>query len=125
MPYTAKHRFAPMSSKKLHPVAKLIRGKSVEIALETLKYLPNRGARLIEKVIRSAQANAEDRGFRHPEDLMIQEVRIDGAGMMKRILPGCRGMAHVLHLRQCHITVNLEDPDVLFGDEQTGEQAEE
>jgi large subunit ribosomal protein L22 len=121
MPYSAKHRFAPMSSKKLQPVAKVIRGKSVETALETLKYMPQRGARLIEKVLKSAQANAEDRGFRHPEDLMIQDVRIDGAGMMKRILPGCRGMAHVLHLRSCHITVRLEDPDVLFGEEKAKE----
>jgi large subunit ribosomal protein L22 len=123
MPFTAKHRYAPTSSKKLQPVAKVIRGKSAETALETLKYMPHRGARLIEKVIKSAQANAEDRGFRHPEDLMVQAVRIDGAGMMKRVLPGCRGMAHVLHLRQCHITVMLEDPDVLFGEAE--EQAEE
>ena len=124
MPYLAKHRYAPMSSKKLHPVAKLIRGKSAEMALETLHFLPNRGARLIEKVIKSAQANAEDRGFRHPEDLLIQDVRIDHAGMQKRILPGCRGMAHVLELRQCHITVKLEDPDVLFGVDEEEEETE-
>jgi ribosomal protein L22 len=36
--------------------------------------------------------------------------------MMKRILPGCRGQAHVLELRQCHITVKLEDPEVLFAE---------
>ena len=118
MPYVAKHRHAPMSSKKLHPVAKLIRGKSVDTALETLRYMPNRGARLLEKVIKSAQANAEDKGFRHAEELMIQDVRIDHAGMMKRILPGCRGMAHVLELRRCHISVKLEDPAVLFGEEE-------
>jgi ribosomal protein L22 len=52
---------------------------------------------------------------------MVQEIRIDGAGMMKRILPGCRGMAHVLHLRQCHITVSLEDPEVMFGEKQPEE----
>ena len=117
MPYVAKHRFAPMSSKKLQPLAHVIRRKSVETALETLRFMPNRGARLIEKVIKSAQANAEDRGFRHPEGLMIQDLRIDHAGMMKRILPGCRGMAHVLQLRHCHIVVKLEDPDVLFAEE--------
>ena len=118
MPYVAKHRFAPMSSKKLQPVAKLVRGKSAELALETLHFMPNRGARLLEKVIKSAQANAEDKGFRHPEELLIQDVRIDHAGMMKRILPGCRGQAHVLELRQCHITVKLEDPEVLFAAEE-------
>ena len=117
MPYVAKHRFAPMSSKKLQPLAQVIRGKPVDTALETLRFMPHRGARLIEKVIKSAQANAEDRGFRHPEDLMIQDLRIDHAGMAKRVLPGCRGMAHVLQLRHCHITVALEDPHVLFGEE--------
>ncbi len=124
MPYTAKHRYAPMSSKKLHPVAKLIRGKSVDSALETLRFLPNRGARLLEKVIKSAQANAEEQGFRHPDELLIQDVRIDHAGMMKRILPGCRGMAHVLELRQCHITVKLEDPEVLFGGKEEEDEDE-
>lgn len=122
MPYVATHRYAPMSAKKIHPVAKLIRGKSVLTALETLRYLPNRGARLLEKVIRSAQANAEDQGFRHPEELMIQDVRIDVGPSMRRILPGCRGMAHVLKLRSSHIRVKLEDPDVLFGE---GEEEEE
>ena len=117
MPYIARHRFAPMSSKKLQPVAKLVRGKPVDLALETLRYLPNRGARILEKVIRSAQANAEDRGFRHPMELLVQDVRVDHAGMMKRILPGCRGMAHVLHLRQCHVTIKLEDPEILFANE--------
>ena len=125
MPYIAKHRFAPMSSKKLHPVAKLIRGKSAELALETLHYLPNRGARLLEKVLKSAQANAEDRGFRHPEDLLVQDVRIDHAGMMKRIMAGCRGQAHVLELRQCHISVKLEDPEKLFGGDEEDDEAEE
>src|SRR5947209_5458952 len=96
MPYVAKHRFAQMSPRKIRPVAALIRGKSVETALETLRYLPNRGARLLEKVIKSARANAEDRGFRHAEVLMVQDVRIDVGPMTKRILPGCRGMAHVL-----------------------------
>jgi large subunit ribosomal protein L22 len=122
MPYIASHRYAPMSAKKLQPVAKVIRGKSVETALETLQFMPNRGARLIEKVIKSARANAEDRGFRHPEDLMIQDLRIDVAPSQRRVLPGCRGQAHILKLRTCHISVKLEDPDVMFGDEEEGEE---
>lgn len=116
MPYVATHRFAPMSPKKIQPVAKLIRGKSVQTALETLRFMPHRSARMLEKVIKSAQANAEDRGFRHPEALMIQDVRIDVAPMYKRVLPGCRGMAHILKIRSSHIRVKLEDPEVLFGE---------
>src|SRR5262245_25323222 len=116
MPYMATHRYAPMSAKKLQPVAALVRGQSVDTALDTLRYMPNRGARLLEKVIKSARANAEDQGFRHAEELLIQDVRVDVAPIMKRILPGCRGMAHVLKLRSSHIHVKLEDPEVLFGE---------
>ena len=116
MPYVATHRFARMSAKKIRPVAALVRGKPVDTALETLRYMPHRGARLIEKVIRSAQANAEDKGVRHPDELLIQDIRIDGGPMYKRILPGARGMAHVLEHRMSHIHVKLEDPAVLFGE---------
>jgi large subunit ribosomal protein L22 len=116
MPYVATHRFAPMSAKKIQPVAKLIRGKSAETALKTLRFLPNRGARLLEKVIKSAQANAEDQGFRHPEELMVQEVRVDVGPMYKRVMPRCRGMAHILKTRSSHIQVKLAEPEELFGE---------
>ena len=116
MPYVATHRFAQMSAKKIQPVAKLIRGKPVDVALETLRYLPNRSARMLERVIRSAQANAEDKGLRHPEELMVQDVRIDVGPSMRRVLPGCRGQAHILKLRMSHICVKLEDPAVLYGE---------
>ena len=116
MPYTASHRFARMSATKIRPIAALVRGKTAERALETLQFMPHRGARLLEKVIRSAQANAEDRGFRHPEDLMVLEVRVDMGPSIKRVLPRCRGMMHIIHKRMSHIRVHLEDPELLVGD---------
>ena len=118
MPYVATHRFARMSAQKIRPLARLVRGKTVDTALETMRYMPHRGARLLEKVIRSAQANAEDLGVRHAEDLLLLDVRIDGGPMYKRILPGARGMAHVLEHRMSHIHVKLEDPDRVFGEEE-------
>ena len=116
MPFVASHRFARMSPTKIRPVASLIRGKSVEIALECLRYMPHRGARLLEKVVRAARANAEDQGFRHPEALMIQEIRIDGGPALKRFRPRCRGMAHIVKKRMSHISVKLEDPEVIEGE---------
>ncbi|MBV8606442.1 MAG: 50S ribosomal protein L22, partial [Singulisphaera sp.] len=62
--YTAKHRFARISVRKVRPLLDLVRGKYADDAMDLLKFMPHRGARLIEKVLKSAMANAEDRGVR-------------------------------------------------------------
>ncbi len=56
MAYTATYRFARISAQKVRPLANLIRGKHADEALEILKYMPHRGARLLEKVVKSAWA---------------------------------------------------------------------
>ena len=61
MAYKATHRHARISARKVRPLADLIRGKRVDDALAILKYQPQRGARMLEKVIKSALGNAEDR----------------------------------------------------------------
>ena len=61
MAYTATHRYARISARKVRPLADLIRGKFADEALDILKYQPQRGARLLEKVLKSALGNAEDR----------------------------------------------------------------
>lgn len=111
MSYIAKHRFARISAKKVRPVAKLLRGRRMQDALETLRFMPQRGARMIEKVMKSAAGNAEDRGCRRPEDLIVRLVRIDGGPLFKRILPGARGMGHLIMKRFSHIRVELVDLD--------------
>ena len=60
MAYTAVHRHARISATKVRPVADLIRGKRVDEALAILKFQPQRGARMLEKVLKSALGNAED-----------------------------------------------------------------
>ena len=60
MAYKATHRHARISARKVRPLADLIRGKRVDDALAILKYQPQRGARMLEKVIKSALGNAED-----------------------------------------------------------------
>ncbi len=59
MAYKAIHRHARISARKVRPLADLIRGKAVDDALASLRYQPHRGARMLEKLIRSALGNAE------------------------------------------------------------------
>jgi large subunit ribosomal protein L22 len=108
MAYEAVHRFARISPRKVRPLANLVRGKFADEALNILRYHPNRGARLLEKVISSALANAEDRRATDLADLIVVDIRVDGGPMFKRMRPHARGMADVLKRRMSHIRVALE-----------------
>lgn len=108
MGYTAIHRYARISPRKVRSLADLVRGKHADDALDILRYMPHRGARLLEKVIRSALANAEDRRATNLGDLVVADVRVDGGPMFKRIRPHARGMADVIKRRMSHIRVELE-----------------
>jgi large subunit ribosomal protein L22 len=109
MKYTAMHRFARISARKVRPLANLIRGKFADEALDILRYQPERGARMLEKVVKSALANAEDRRAQNLNLLIVAEVRIDGGPMFKRMMPRSRGMATTILKRMSHIHVALED----------------
>ena len=109
MRFLAKHRFADVTARKLRPIADLIRWKTADEAMEALKFLPNRGARLIEAVLKSAVGNAEDRGVRNVDDLKIVESRIDGGPIMKRFMPRARGMATPIKKRFAHIVIAVDD----------------
>jgi large subunit ribosomal protein L22 len=86
----------------------MIRGKLAEEALDILRYQPNRGARLLEKVLKSAVANAEDRRAQNLNTLTVVEARVDGGPMFRRLRPRARGMAHVIQKRMSHICIDLE-----------------
>jgi large subunit ribosomal protein L22 len=113
MIYRAKHRFADVAPRKMRPLAQLVRGKNVDEALEQLRFYPNRGARLIEAVLKSAIGNAEDQGTRNVEDLIVTECRIDGGPMFKRIQPRARGTAFGIKRRLAHIVVAVTDVEAL------------
>ena len=111
MEYRATHKHADMSARKVRPFAALIRGKSVDEALQLLRFAPNRGARLVETVLKSAMGNAEDRGARDPEDLVVTEARIDDGPMFKRIMPRARGTAYMILRRMCHVHVAIGEEE--------------
>ena len=108
MAYQAVHRYARISARKVRPLADMIRGKYADDALDILRYQPQRGARMLEKVLKSALANAEDRRESQIGDLMVVEARVDEGPMVRRLRPKARGMASVIKKRMSHIHVALE-----------------
>jgi large subunit ribosomal protein L22 len=108
MPYTATHRYARISARKVRLIADLIRGKYADEALDILKYQPQRGARMLEKVLKSALGNAEDRRAPNVNQLVVVDARVDEGPMFKRIRPQSRGMAFVIKRRMAHIRVALD-----------------
>jgi large subunit ribosomal protein L22 len=74
-----------------------------------LRYLPNKSARLLEQVLKSALGNAEDRGARDADELVVVESRVDGGPMLKRHQPRARGSAYPIKRRYAHIHIVLSD----------------
>ena len=109
MEYRATHRWADMSARKVRPFAALVRGRVADEALELLRFYPNKGARLLEAVLKSALGNAEDRGARDVDELVITESFVDDGPIMKRIMPRARGTAYPIKRRYCHVRVVVSD----------------
>ena len=109
MAYTASHRFARIAATKVRPFTDLIRGRQAREAIELLKYEPNRGARMLEKVLMSAMANAEDQGARNVDRMLVVDARANNGPMFKRIMPRARGTAYMILRRMCHVHVTIAD----------------
>jgi large subunit ribosomal protein L22 len=102
-------RYIRLSPRKARLVADLVRGKTVAEALAILQYSPQAAARQIEKVLRSAIANAEhNHQVRNLDDLRVHAV-IDGGPSLKRIQPRAMGRAFWIRHRLAHITVTLAE----------------
>jgi large subunit ribosomal protein L22 len=94
----------------------MIRGRFADEALEILKFQPQRGARMLEKVLQSALGNAQDPDNPANKDhmvkfdhLIVKEAAVDGGPMYKRIRPRARGTAYMVLRRFAHIRVELEE----------------
>jgi large subunit ribosomal protein L22 len=105
---TARYIRVPASKARL--VLDHIRGKSVGEALAMLQYTPKAAARLIEKVLRSAIANAEhNHQVRNLDDLRVVRATADGGPSAKRVSPRAMGRAYFIKHRTSHLTVELSD----------------
>jgi large subunit ribosomal protein L22 len=109
MEVTARLRYVQGSPQKMRLVADLIRGKGVQDAVNLLQVTNKVAARHVQKCLKSAIANAENRDDHVDVDrLYVKEVFVDGGPMLKRIQPAPMGRAFRILKRQSHITIKLD-----------------
>lgn len=106
--YVAMHKQAPVTPRKARLIATLIRGKNLSAALSELEFAPQRAAKLFQKVVRSAQANAEVAGVDDVDRLFVKRAWVDEGMVMKRYKPRSRGMAAPRLRRRSHLCVELD-----------------
>jgi large subunit ribosomal protein L22 len=101
------------SPKRLKPMVNLVRGKPVQEVIDTLSLLPSPWARVVSKVVRSAAANAENNLLMDPDNLVVVKIVADGASRLKRSRPRARGRLSRITRRSSHITVVVDEVEVL------------
>lgn len=104
-------KYVKMSPVKLKPVADLVRGKDLNEALTILKFTPGKGSEIIEKVVQSAAANAENNFELSRDDLYVAEVCANQGPTMKRWRARGKGSAGMILKRSSHVTVTLKEKD--------------
>ncbi len=109
MEVVARLRHLQASPQKVRLVADLIRGRDVEDAVAILQHTKKRAAGQLEKLVKSAVANAENRDEELDVDLLyVKEISVDGGPAMKRVWFTTMGRAYRKLKRQSHITVKLD-----------------
>ena len=105
-------KYLRMSPTKLAPVADLVRGKDLAEALTILKFTPGKSAELVEKVVQSAAANAENNHEMNPDNLYVAEICVNQGPTMKRWRAGSQGRASIILKRMSHVGVVLKEKEV-------------
>jgi large subunit ribosomal protein L22 len=109
MEASAKLKFARLSPQKTRLVVDMVRGKAVQEALNILKFSPQRPADIVAKVVRSAVANAEQKGVSDVDRLFVKAVFVDQGPSLKRFMPRAQGRATRIRKPTSHITVVLDE----------------
>jgi large subunit ribosomal protein L22 len=107
--WRSSYRYAPMSARKARLVAEMITGLRVQEAMDVLKFTRKRAATMIDKVLRTAVADADEQQA-DVDNLYVSSARIDDAGNRigtKRWIPKDRGRAHPINKKACHIHVTV------------------
>lgn len=97
-----------ISPRKVRLVADLVRGKGVEEALTILQFTQKRSSQPLARLIKSAVANADQKGGVNVDKLYVQAITVDGGQVMKRWRPRAQGRATPILKRTSHITVKLD-----------------
>jgi large subunit ribosomal protein L22 len=109
MESSAKLTSIRLSPRKTRLVVDLVRGKGIQEALNTLRFLPQPSAKLVGKLLKSAVANAEQKGVADVDRLFVKTIYVDGGAVLKRFLPRAMGRASKIRKPTSHISVTLSD----------------
>lgn len=112
----AKLNNCPTSPRKMRLVADLVRGKGIEEALQILKFNSKEASGSLEKLLLSAIANWQNKNEDsdlEAAELFIKEIRVDQAGMLKRLRPRAQGRANQIRKRSNHVTLVLGEKNIL------------
>ncbi|MCL2858974.1 MAG: 50S ribosomal protein L22 [Oscillospiraceae bacterium] len=105
----AELKYARISARKVKIVADLIRRKKVDEALAIIKFTPKASSVIIEKLLKSAIANAENNHHMTRGNLVVSEIYANQGPTLKRIRPAAKGSAVRIRKRTCHITIILRE----------------
>ena len=109
MQVKAVARYVRVSPQKVRWMADAIKGKPVEKALATIKFMPQKAAGIVEKVLRSAVANADQMPDVDIDDLVVSNLIVDCGPMLKRFRARARGRGTRILKRTSHVTVILTE----------------
>lgn len=104
-------KYARISSRKVKIVADLIRGKGAEEALAIVKFTPKASSAIIEKLLKSAIANAENNHGMKSNKLYVDQIYANQGPTLRRIRPAAKGSAVRIRKRTSHITIVLKERD--------------
>jgi large subunit ribosomal protein L22 len=109
MEVKAVGKYIRISPQKARLVADVVRGMGVDEAITTLRFMPKKGAGIIQKVLESAVANATQDDNADVDSLYVKSIFIDGGPSLKRIRPRAQGRATRIIKRTSHVTVVLDE----------------
>ena len=108
---SARLNNCPTSPRKMRLIADQIRGKKIDKALSILKFSPKHASNRLEKLLLSAINNWQQKNPESDienENIVVSEIRVDSAGMLKRLRPAPQGRAHRIRKRSNHVTMVLD-----------------
>ena len=111
MPFQAKHRFARIAPRKARLLMNLIRGRDVDDAITQLRFAKQRASGMIEKVVRSAVANATEQSTPTRNSLYVSQCWVDPGPVIKRFQPKDRGKSYAIMKRTSHLVVTIDERD--------------
>ncbi|MDY0190643.1 MAG: 50S ribosomal protein L22 [Desulfuromonas sp.] len=105
----AKLRYVRMSAQKARLVVDMIRGKNVQDALNILRFSPQKPAGIVSELVKSAVANAEQKGVSDVDAMYVKAITVDQGPALKRFIPRAQGRASKIRKPTSHVQVVLDE----------------